>query len=64
MHPTLRERVQAARIKGNTSIHATGSSPGFVTEALPIVLDSLARRLDLLLIDEFAKLYRRLFDRQ
>lgn len=29
-------------------------SPGFITEALPIVLLSLARRLDLLTIDEFA----------
>jgi 2,4-diaminopentanoate dehydrogenase len=54
MDPALRERIEGACLKGQSSIHATGSSPGFVTEALPIVLTSLARRLDLLLIDEFA----------
>jgi hypothetical protein len=54
MDPALRARIEAACLKGKSSIHATGSSPGFVTEALPIVLTSLSRRLDLLLIDEFA----------
>jgi hypothetical protein len=54
MNPALRARVETACLKGNSSIHATGSSPGFITEALPIVLTSLARRLDFLLIDEFA----------
>jgi 4-hydroxy-tetrahydrodipicolinate reductase len=54
MEPAVRERIEAACRKGGTSIHSTGSSPGFITEALPIVLTSLARRLDLLMIDEFA----------
>jgi 2,4-diaminopentanoate dehydrogenase len=54
MESALRERIEAACRKGGASIHATGSSPGFITEALPIVLTSLARRLDSLLIDEFA----------
>jgi hypothetical protein len=54
MDPGLRERVEAACRKGNSSIHSSGSSPGFITEALPIVLTSLARRLDLLMVDEFA----------
>jgi 4-hydroxy-tetrahydrodipicolinate reductase len=48
------ERVQAACLRGNSSIHATGSSPGFITEALPIVLASIQRRLDSLTIDEYA----------
>ena len=47
-------RVEAACKRGDTSIHATGSSPGFITEALPIVLTSIQRRLDNLTIDEFA----------
>ncbi len=47
-------RVEAACQQGNSSIHATGSSPGFITEALPIVLASIQRRLDTLTINEFA----------
>lgn len=52
--PEIRERIEAACIKGGSSIHSSGSSPGFITEALPLVLLSLTRRLDLLTIDEFA----------
>ena len=47
-------RIEQACQRGNTSIHATGSSPGFITEAIPIVLASIQRRLDSLSIDEFA----------
>lgn len=47
-------RIEAACQRGNSSIHATGSSPGFITEAMPIVLASIQRRLDCLRIDEFA----------
>ena len=47
-------RIEAACRKGNTSIHATGVSPGFITEALPIVLASIQRRMDSLVIQEFA----------
>ena len=55
----VRERVEAACAKGGTSIHSTGSSPGFSTEALPLVLLSLARSLDELQIDEFADMTSR-----
>lgn len=54
MDPEIRERTEAACQKGGSSIHATGSSPGFITEAIPLVLTSVARRLDCLTIDEFA----------
>lgn len=47
-------QVEAACKQGNTSIYATGSSPGFITEALAIPLLSMQRRLDCLTIDEFA----------
>jgi hypothetical protein len=47
-------RIEAACQRGNSSIHATGSSPGFITEAMPIVLASIQRRLDNLSINEFA----------
>jgi hypothetical protein len=47
-------RIESACQRGNTSIHATGASPGFISEALPIVLASIQRRLDSLAIYEFA----------
>ncbi|HEX4376574.1 MAG TPA: hypothetical protein VHZ99_05445 [Steroidobacteraceae bacterium] len=47
-------RIAEACRQGNSSIHATGASPGFITEALPLVLASLQRRLDSLHIYEFA----------
>ena len=50
----VRERIEGACRRGNSSLHASGSSPGFITEALPIVLTSLQRRLDCLTIDEYA----------
>ena len=59
MDPAARERVAAACATGRTSIHSTGSSPGFISEALPIVLTSIQRRLDSLTISEFADLSRR-----
>jgi len=54
MDPVLRERVEAACLAGNASIYSTGSSPGFVTEALAIPLMSLQREHGLLTIDEYA----------
>ena len=61
--PTLdaavRARIEDACQRGNASLHSTGSSPGFITEALPIVLMSLQRRLDCLTISEFADLSSR-----
>ncbi len=54
MDPAIAARVEAACQKGRTTIHATGASPGFITEAVPIVLASIQRRLDHLQIDEFA----------
>ncbi len=59
MDAALRERVEAACAQGGTSIHSTGSSPGFITEAVPLVLTSIQRQLDGLTIDEFADLSQR-----
>ena len=44
---------------GRSSIYATGSSPGFITDALPFALLSLQRRVDSIEIDEFANLSQR-----
>jgi 4-hydroxy-tetrahydrodipicolinate reductase len=59
MDPDDRARIEAACAEGSTSIHSTGSSPGFITEAVPLLLTSIQRRLDLLTIYEYADLSRR-----
>jgi 4-hydroxy-tetrahydrodipicolinate reductase len=59
LDPAVRERVEAACESGKSSIHSTGSSPGFITEALPLALTSIQRRLDGLTIEEFADLSQR-----
>jgi 2,4-diaminopentanoate dehydrogenase len=59
LDPDVRERLEAACTKGNASLYSTGSSPGFITEALPLTLLSLQRRLDHLLIEEFADMSSR-----
>lgn len=54
-----RDRVLAACEKGGSSIYATGSSPGFITDALPMTLLSLQRHVESVEIEEFANLSRR-----
>jgi hypothetical protein len=54
MHPDVRRRVEEACRKGDASIYASGASPGFSSEALPLVLASMSRRMDSMTIDEFA----------
>jgi len=52
-------RVLDACTRGNASAYTTGSSPGFITDALPYALLSLQRRVDLIEIQEFANLSQR-----
>ena len=52
-------RVLAACTRGNSSIYATGSSPGFITDALPLALLSMQRHFESITIDEFANMSRR-----
>ena len=54
-----RSRILEACRSGGTSIFATGSSPGFISDALPMALLSLCRRVDSIQIDEYANLSRR-----
>jgi len=54
LDPAVREKIAAACAKGNSSVHASGSSPGFISEAMPVVLASIQRRLDKMTINEFA----------
>ena len=59
MDPDVRTKVQTACELGEASVHSTGSSPGFITEAVPLVLTSIQRRLEGLTIDEYADLSQR-----
>ena len=59
MRPADRERVERACAERGASIHSTGSSPGFISEAIPLVLASIQRRLDTLTINEYADLSSR-----
>ncbi|WP_330255663.1 dihydrodipicolinate reductase [Nocardia sp. NBC_00565] len=59
MDPRIRAEVEQACALGDTSIHSTGSSPGFITEAVPLVLSSIQRHLESLTIDEYADLSQR-----
>lgn len=59
MDGALRDRVETACDEGGTTIHSTGSSPGFISEAVPFAFLSIQRRLDGVTIDEFADLSRR-----
>jgi 2,4-diaminopentanoate dehydrogenase len=59
MDPAIRTSVEDACAAGGTSIYSTGSSPGFISEALPLTLTSIQRRLDHLTINEYADLSQR-----
>jgi 2,4-diaminopentanoate dehydrogenase len=59
MDAITRVQVEEACSEGAASVHSTGSSPGFITEAVPILLTSIQRRLNGLMIDEFADLSQR-----
>ena len=54
-----RARVFKACEAGNTSVWASGSDPGFITETFPLALLSVQRRVDLIEIEEFGDLSRR-----
>ncbi len=53
------ERLEAACADGGTSLFATGSSPGFISEVLPIALLDLERSVDRIVIEEFANMSQR-----
>lgn len=59
MDAQVRARIENACLKGNSSIYSTGSSPGFITEAMVLPLLSLSRRHDCITIDEFADMTSR-----
>jgi 2,4-diaminopentanoate dehydrogenase len=54
-----RQRVLDACAAGGTSIYATGSSPGFISDALPFAVLSLEREVERIEINEYANMSRR-----
>jgi len=52
-------RVVEACERGNASVWASGSDPGFATETLPLALLSVQRHVDLIEIEEFGDLSHR-----
>ena len=59
MDPAVRARIEAACAKGQSSVYSTGSSPGFITEALAIPLLAQQRRHDCITINEYADMTSR-----
>ena len=59
LDPEFRICLEEACVSGKSTLFSTGSSPGFITEALPFALLSMQRRLDRLLIEEFADMSSR-----
>lgn len=59
LDPEVRARIESACERGAASLYSTGSSPGFISEVLPVTLLSIQRRLDRLTIDEFADMSSR-----
>jgi len=53
------ERLRVACEQGSSSLYTTGSSPGFISDALPFALISLQRRVDAVAINEYANMSRR-----
>ncbi|MFN2537467.1 MAG: dihydrodipicolinate reductase [Mycobacteriales bacterium] len=53
------QRVLDACTTGGSSAYATGSSPGFVSEVLPLALLSIQRTVERVSIEEFADLSQR-----
>jgi hypothetical protein len=54
-----RAAVLEACRKGGSSVWASGSDPGFITETVPLALLSVQRHVDLIEIEEFGDLSRR-----
>ncbi len=55
----IRRQIEAACVRGGTSLYATGASPGWITEIFPLTVIAFQRRLDYFLIEEFADMTTR-----
>lgn len=54
-----RVRLEDACAKGRSSLYATGSSPGWITELVPLAMLNMQRRLDRYIITDYADMASR-----
>ncbi|MFC0203998.1 NAD(P)H-dependent amine dehydrogenase family protein [Novosphingobium soli] len=59
LEPAVRARLEAACAAGGTSLYATGSSPGWATELMPLTLLAMQRHFESLTITDFADMASR-----
>jgi 2,4-diaminopentanoate dehydrogenase len=54
IEPDIRKRLEAACEKGRSSLYSTGSSPGWSTEMMPLMLMVTQRRIDSFTMTDYA----------
>lgn len=54
LDPDVRKKLEDACARGQSSLYATGPSPGFITEQLPLAVLGMMRGLDSVTINEYA----------
>lgn len=54
IEPSVRERLERACTAGKSSLYASGSSPGWLSEILPFALTVTQSRLDRMIITDFS----------
>lgn len=59
MDPAIRAKLEAACRQGGASLYASGSTPGWFTEIMPLALSGLERRLDCITLSDFADMSSR-----
>ncbi|HEX8055862.1 MAG TPA: dihydrodipicolinate reductase [Novosphingobium sp.] len=59
MPAELRQRFEAACAKGGTSIYCSGSTPGWFTEVMPLVLSAIQRRYECITLTDYADMASR-----
>ena len=59
LDPEWRARIEAACERGRSTLYATGSTPGWSTEIMPMALTLMMRRLDAITLTEYADMSSR-----
>lgn len=54
LEPAVRDQLERACAEGNSSLYASGSSPGWLSEILPFALTVTQSRLDRMIITDFS----------